>query len=708
MEKISDLEIAVDAIIKKLGNTIVLGAPLGAGKPNHLINAIYQRAKSNKEIDLTICTALTLERPKPKSDLEKRFLGPFEKRVFADYPDLDYELDRTNNQLPKNIKVIEFYFPPGKYLNNPKSQQNYISSNYTHVCRDMIDRDINLLVQMVCKQDDKISFSCNADVSSDMIPLMRKKDSPSLLIGQINQNLPFMYGDAVVDQDLFDIIIDRPQDYYQVFGPPKMSITDADFMIGLHAAALVKDDGELQVGIGSLGDAVIYGLILREKDNGIFKTVLEKTNFLNNYKYLIDRIGGLNPFHIGLYGATEMMVDGFMELYENNILKKTVYGNLPLQRLINANLLDPNQISENILDYLTEQNTIHSILTLADFNFLVHWGIFKDDLSFKNGTVILPNGDYIDPNLTNQDSKNKIIKYCLGEKLKHGRLMHAGFFLGPQKFYKWLNDLTSEKRKLFEMRSVLKVNQLYGHEEIDRLHRKNARFINTCMMTTLSGAHVSDGIEDGRVVSGVGGQFNFVAMAQELPDGHSVITMRSTRTKKGKTYSNIVNNYGHITVPRHMRDILVTEYGVAFLRGKTDQEIIIELLKVSDSRFQEELMNHAKKTGKLSNSYQLPKEFKNNLPSKYSAILEENRKSGFFERFPFGTDLTPEEIKIGGALKRLKAKMEKPLLQKIQFLLTAIFSPVTNDQLKHLVRIDLNNPRNTKEKIYQKLVAKVL
>ena len=64
-----NVEQAVDRIIEKIGKEIVLGAPLGAGKPNHLINAIYNRAKNDPSIKLTICTALTLERPKPKSDL---------------------------------------------------------------------------------------------------------------------------------------------------------------------------------------------------------------------------------------------------------------------------------------------------------------------------------------------------------------------------------------------------------------------------------------------------------------------------------------------------------------------------------------------------------------------------------------------------------------------------------------------------------------
>ena len=50
--------------------------------------------------------------------------------------------------------------------------------------------------------------------------------------------------------------------------------------------------------------------------------------------------------------------------------------------------------------------------------------------------------------------------------------------------------------------------------------------------------------------------------------------------------SNLFWNYGHCTIPRHLRDIVVTEYGIADLRGQTDSEVIARLLAVSDSRFQ--------------------------------------------------------------------------------------------------------------------------
>ena len=700
----SGLEQVVDQVIEKLGHKIVMGIPLAAGKPNYFVNALYRRAKENPQIELTICTALTLERPKPHSDLEKRFIDLFEARIFGDYPDLDYELDRTQGKLPDNIEVLEFYFPPAKYLNNKRAQRHYVSSNFTHVCRDMLDQGINLIAQMVAQDGDQLSLSCNADVTGDLIHFMREKEYPSMVVMQVNQNLPFMYGDAVISTKLPDVLIDQPQDYYKLFGPPKMSVSDTDFMIGLFASSLVKDDGELQVGIGSLGDAVVYGLVLRHKQNQIYNEVLEKTGFKNNFRPLINRVGGTQTFTTGLFGATEMMVDGFMELYKNNILKKKVYDHVGLQRLINENKVYPERLDASIVDYLLERQIIKQKIDMDDFEFLSYWGIIKEGCRFEDGILYMDSGEHIDTDLKDLSHKQNFINKCLGTHLKNGHLVHAGFFLGPNGFYEWLRKLPVIERKLFQMRSVLKINQLYGHETIDRLHRKNARFINTCMMTTLSGAHVSDGLEDGRLVSGVGGQYNFVAMAQELPDGHSILTMRATRIVRGKTKSNIVFNYGHITVPRHMRDILVTEYGVAFLRGKTDEKIIKELLNICDSRFQEELKDKAIQAGKLEQSYQIPDQFQNNLPETYIKILKTYKAQGHFSKFPFGTDLNEVEITLGGALKRLKAQVSSGLGVKLVLIFNALTKKVSDDNLKLLAHLHLDRPKSLKERILKKLV----
>lgn len=693
MKKQSSLTEVVDEILRTLGNRVVMATPLGAGKPNTLINEIYQRAKNDSTIQLTICTALTLEKPEGKSDLEKRFLRPMVERVFADYPDLQFEKDRKENKVPSNIKLLEFYYPPGKYLNNSLAQRSYISSNFTHAARDILDRDVNLICQMVAEEDGLFSLSCNCDMTKDIIRGMKKKDYPSIKVYQVNENLPFMYGDAILEKDQIDIIYDNPKDYYKIFGPPKMSITDADFMIGLYSSSLVKDDGELQVGIGSLGDAVIYGLCLKQEENQSYNEILKDLGFLERFKEVLSAKGSLETFKKGLFGATEMLVDGFMELYQRGILKKKVYDNVVIQRMINEGNLDPENLNFNNIISLYQQKVIHSPLNESDFEFLKYWGFIKRECNYRKIS------------LQETSDINELSTKLMGRKLRNGHLAHGGFFLGPEKFYRWLKSLDPEERKLFSMRSVSKINQLYGHEELDRLHRRNARFINTCMMTTLGGAHVSDGIYTNQVVSGIGGQFNFVAMAQELPDGHSVLTMRATRFSRGKLVSNIVPYYGHISVPRHMRDILVTEYGVADLRGKTDEEIVIELLKVCDSRFQEELLQYAKSKKKVSENYKIPAEYKGNSPKSYQIILSKWKKRGLFSKFPFGTDLTDEEIQIGGALKRVKARMEKGIFSKLLFILKALMLRPTEDKRKLLERINLKNPRGAKEILYQRIVA---
>jgi acyl-CoA hydrolase len=150
------------------------------------------------------------------------------------------------------------------------------------------------------------------------------------------------------------------------------------------------------------------------------------------------------------------------------------------------------------------------------------------------------------------------------------------------------------------MTSVTRINDLFGEETAARRQRHDARFINICMMVTLAGAAVSDGLADGRVVSGVGGQYNFVAMAHELERARSILLLRSTRElATGEVQSSIVFNYGHVTIPRHLRDIVITEYGIADLRGRTDAEIAQALIGIADARFQPGLARMAQAAGKL-------------------------------------------------------------------------------------------------------------
>ena len=178
--------------------------------------------------------------------------------------------------------------------------------------------------------------------------------------------------------------------------------------------------------------------------------------------------------------------------------------------------------------------------------------------------------------------------------------------------------MPEDEAKKICMTDIAYVNQLYGCEEIARLQRAEARFINTTIMVSLLGAACSDGLENGRKISGVGGQYNFVAMAHALDDARSVLMCRSTRTKGDEVSSNIVWNYGHTTIPAHLRDIVMTEYGIAMLRGQREKDVIARLLNIADSRFQEELLQTGQGCRQDPPDYEIPEQFRNNTRSDWT------------------------------------------------------------------------------------------
>lgn len=695
----------VDNVIEKLGKDIRIGLPLGVGKANHIVNAFYQRAREDSSLSLKIYTALTLVKPKGKSLLEKRFIEPFADRVFGDWVDPQYEIDQQKNSLPDNVTVYEFYFPAGKKVGNRSAQENYVSSNYTHVARDLFDAGVNVIAQIVADSKDgkTYSLSCNPDTTLDLLrDLRKKKPYPFVAIGQVNSQLPFMYGDAIVKKSHFDYVLDNPDYNYKIFGPPKMSVSIQDYAIGLYASTLIKDGGELQVGIGSLGDSLVYSLLLRQNDQKKYHDIVNNFGIIKRYNKVVEKKGGLTPFDLGLFGASEMFVDGFMHLFDAGILKRRVYDHVLLQRLLNEGVIT-EEVNFDMLCRLLERRVISPKLSKKNLNFLQHFGIFKDEVQLEDEKLILKDGSFIDADLNMEENLNKISEKCLGSALKKGAVIHGGFFLGPNAFYQWLRDLPDEKRKLIHMKCISKINQLYGHEELDKLHRRDARFVNTCLMVTLSGAAASDGLEDGQVISGVGGQYNFVAMAHALEDGHSVIQLRSTRSSKGNVESNIVFNYGHITIPRHLRDIVITEYGIADIRGKTDSEVAAALIEISDSRFQDELCEQAKVAGKLRLDYELPNWCLKNTPENLASEMGVYQADGLFPSFPFGTDFTEIEIKLGKALKSLKGKSSDKL-DIVKLLAKSQFVKIDEEKENCLTRMKLLSPKTKEEHLYRRLL----
>ena len=485
----SDPEAIAQEIIRDVGTDLVVGLPLGLGKANHIVNALYARAAADRTISLTFFSALTLEKPKPANLLERRFIAPVIERLFGGYPDLAYADAVHANALPPNVRVIEFFFLAGRWLHVPFAQQHYISANYTHASSYLLARGLNVVLQLVAKRVvngvARYSLSCNTDTTLDILRARGEGRASFKLVGQVNSELPFMPGAGDLPAEQFSAVLDSPETDFPLFAPPSEPISDTKYAIGLHAAGLVGDGGTLQIGIGQIGDALAQGLIVRHRDNaqyhGIMKLLAPATEQLSALQ--------TGSFEKGLYGVSEMLTEAFLGLIDAGILKREV----------------------------------------------------------------------------------------------DGVLLHGAFFVGPKSFYRALREMSVSEIARIQMMPVSFTNELYGDEDVKRRARIDARFVNNAMMATLMGAVISDGLENGQVVSGVGGQYNFVAQAFALQGARSVLTVEATRQSGAKAQSNIRWSYGHETIPRHLRDVIVTEYGIADIRGKSDADVIAAMLQVADS-----------------------------------------------------------------------------------------------------------------------------
>jgi hypothetical protein len=603
-----------EAVIARVGRSIVLGLPLGLGKANHVANALFARAAADPSIELRIFTALTLEKPRGKSVLERRFVGPLSERLFGGYPELAYALAPRQGGLPRNVQVDEFFFQAGTRLGVAAAQRNYICANYTHALGYLLARGVNVVAQLVAKElrngEARCSLSCNPDLTLDALASRARGETEFLLVGQVNSELPFMPGDADIAASEFDFMLEGPQTDFPLFGPPREPVELAEYAAGLNVAGIVPDGGTLQLGIGSLGDAVTQALILRHRSNSEFVRIVQRLDPAERAPAGLRESG---PFDIGLHGVSEMLVEGFLALRAAGILKREV----------------------------------------------------------------------------------------------DGAVLEAAFFLGSRAFYRALRELPLAERAKLRMTSVSFVNQLYGDDEPSkRRARVKARFINNAMMATLLGAVISDALEDGQVVSGVGGQYNFVAQSFALAGARSIIMLPATRASRARVTSNIRWNYGHTTIPRHLRDVVVTEYGIADLRGKTDRDVIAAMLAVADSRFQDDLLARAKHAGKIEPGFELPPACRDNTPERIARALAPAREKGLLPRFPFGTDFTAVEQQLLPVLALLRASSP---LRLAGFAAKGIVSPAPPVEAREcLARMGLDRPSGLMDRVYAALLKAAL
>ena len=215
-------------------------------------------------------------------------------------------------------------------------------------------------------------------------------------------------------------------------------------------------------------------------------------------------------------------------------------------------------------------------------------GILIDDgstLQIGIGNIFggLPDG------LASAKKKNLIISTeMFGDSLKQimekgiAKKAETGFAYGSGDLYKWLN-----KNKAVKFISTEEVNSPANIQNTEKFHA-----VNTALQVRLSGDVNAEFGPEGRI-SSPGGQVEFMSGAARSNGGKSVIAIRST-AKNGEMSTIVMDLYnGHVTTPAESVQYVVTEYGIAVLRGKTTSERAIQLINVSHPKFRAQLRDQA-------------------------------------------------------------------------------------------------------------------
>src|SRR5438874_12829992 len=93
-KKFTDPDDIAEDIIRDVGTHLVVGLPLGLGKANHIVNALYASAAADRTISLTLFSALTLEKPKPSNLLERCYITTVIESLFGCYPVIVYDYEQ--------------------------------------------------------------------------------------------------------------------------------------------------------------------------------------------------------------------------------------------------------------------------------------------------------------------------------------------------------------------------------------------------------------------------------------------------------------------------------------------------------------------------------------------------------------------------------------------------------------------------------------
>ena len=174
------------------------------------------------------------------------------------------------------------------------------------------------------------------------------------------------------------------------------------------------------------------------------------------------------------------------------------------------------------------------------------------------------------------DPMMDMIRYNIATKAE------TGFAYGSDDLYRWLdhNDKVT-------FRETAVVNDPAAIAAKPKFHA-----VNTALQVNLFGEVNATMGPDGRM-SSPGGQVEFMTGASRSPGGKAIIAIRST-AKDGQLSSITLDLYpGPITTPHEAVSHVVTEYGIAELRGKSETQRAVALISIAHPKFRQQLIDQA-------------------------------------------------------------------------------------------------------------------
>lgn len=168
-------------------------------------------------------------------------------------------------------------------------------------------------------------------------------------------------------------------------------------------------------------------------------------------------------------------------------------------------------------------------------------------------------------------------------KKQHAHQIVSGFVIGSRKLYEFVHD--NPMVELVDIEYVNDTGVISKHD--------NMVSINSALQVDLTGQICADSMGSS-IYSGVGGQMDFVRGASMSKGGRAIIALPSTaRNGTLSRISCLLSPGSGVVTTRAHAHLVVTEYGIADLRGKSIRERVNALIQIADPRFQERLAREA-------------------------------------------------------------------------------------------------------------------